>query len=159
MPRTLSALARKALYSQETGEVPILLLTILVGSEIAARICDSFTPVTSRGQTFSPFPFSLVLPEESDEGAMRARLAVDNVSRELTAWLRSLQPSPVPTVRIELVLAGTPDVVERSWPRLMFGAPVVDAATISVELTDYDISQEPVSQLTFDPAGFPGLFK
>lgn len=184
MPRTLSAVARAALYAQETGEVPVHLLTIQTGETGAVqvyapgiyatgvyeegaagqvptvyRVCDSFTPVTSRGYLFSPFPFSIVLPEEGEEGAMRATLVVDNIGRELTAWLRELPNYPPPTCRIEIVLASQPDVVERAFPRLMFGSPVVEAATITVELTDYDISQEPFSLLSFTPSGFPGLFK
>lgn len=150
---------RAALFAEETGETPIHLLTIEHPSFSAPeRLCDDRVSHVSRGQTFTAFPFVVTLPDDVDDTAPLGQVQFDNISREITAWLRRVLEAP--TVLIEVVLASDPDTVLLAYPRLRLGNVQWPAgsATISASLTLEDVSQAAWPADTFNPSSHPGLF-
>lgn len=165
--RVLSLNFRQALFSQESGEVPIFLLTI-EHPELEEPIYLSTDPTTrlgtdplvygtvSRGTTFLYAGVDITLPSEQDKSPPMSTLVVANVDRGLIPLARSVN-SP-PTVMIETVLASALDTVEITWPRFDMSNLTYDANQLTFDLTIDSLTTEPYPSGTFSPAYFPGLF-
>lgn len=169
MPRALSTDFLRGAFAQETGICPVFLVTIdhpdlatpiLVSSDPTVRMSQTAEDVTygtrSRGLEFVFFPFTLTLPSDEDEGPQNMTVQMDNVKRDITQTLRGLT-SP-PTVKTELILIDSPDVVEAVWPDFLLTQATYDASTIKGTLTVETLVREPFPALCFTPSYFPGLF-
>lgn len=165
--RTISLTMRRALAVQDSGEVAVVLLTIShpmlpapirVSSDPTQRL--SLTPVqygtVSRGQTYLFCPLSVSLPDDVGERAPAAQIQIENVSRDLIALARSTATRA--TVRLELVLASTPDTVEVPFPQFDLGSVSYTADAITLELAIDSMTNFKYPAGTFDPASFPALF-
>lgn len=165
--RVLSLNMRQALFSQETGEVPIFLLTIThaeledpiyLTTDPTARFSD--VPLVygtmSRGVQFLYAGIDVTLPDEQDKAPPASKLTIANVTRELIPLARSV--STPPSVKIEAVLASAPDAVEMIWPAMDMSNLSYDASFLQFDLTMDALVTEPYPSGTFSPASFPGLF-
>lgn len=167
MSRTISALLRSALYSQESGEVAVVLFTMThVDWPGTFRVCTdpttrlSDTPLTygivSNGQTFTYHPMQVSLPDDIDERAPTARLVIDNINRDLVAFARTVQGPGACTIQI--VLASTPNVVEITFPALDIRGVSGNDQALTVEFGIDALETEPFPAGKFVPSQFPGLF-
>lgn len=167
MSRMLSLTMRQALNAQETGELPIFLLTvthpqlespILLSSDPTQRLSE--TPLVygthSRERDFMFLPMSFTIPDEKDDAPPATQLVIDNVDRELVNILRST--STPAQVLIELVLASAPNAVEIEFPLFDLVGADYDAQQVSLSLALNGLATEPFPSGTFSPATFPGLF-
>lgn len=165
--RVLSLNFREALFNQESGEVPIFLLTIThpdlddpiyLTTDATERLgTDPLTYGTvSRGITFLYAGIDVTIPDEQDKSPPASKLTIANVTRDLVPLARSVN-SP-PSVKIEAVLASAPDDVEMNWPALDMSNLTYDAAALQFDLTMDALVTEPYPSGTFSPAYFPGLF-
>lgn len=165
--RVLSLNFRKALFSQESGEVVIFLLTIthpslaspiLLSTDPTARITSAplVYGTVSRSQTFLYAGIDVSLPDEQDRTAPASKLTISNITRDIIPLARSV--STPPSVMIEAVLASALDTVEMSWPALSMTNLNYDAMTLTFDLTMDALVTEPFPAGSFDPASFPGLF-
>ncbi len=165
--RTLSLNLRKALFAQETDEIPIFLLTIThaslavpiyLSTDATAQL--STDPLTygtiSRAITFLYVAASVSLPDEQDKSPPACKLTIENVTRGLIPLARSVATPP--TVKIEAVLASALDTVEMTWPVMEMSHLTYDVATLEFDLTMDALVSEPYPAGTFSPAYFPGLF-
>lgn len=165
--RTLALTMRSAMNAENTGEVPVFLVTIthpqldapiLLSTDPTERISDS--PLTygtrSRGLEYIFLPMSLSLPDEKDEGIPMMQMIIDNVDREMVGILRSTSTPSL--ARIELMLASAPDVVEIALPELEVVAADYDEGQITLTKRLNGLASEPFPQGSFSPATFPGLF-
>lgn len=167
MSRSVSLTFREAMNAQETGEVVIVLMTISHPSyPTPLRLSSDPTTLlseaplqygtVSRGQTYLFCPFSTTLPDDVDERAPTARLALENVSRDLVAIIRSI--STPATATIEVVLASSPDSVEIEYPQFEVKSAQYNANIMTLELSIDALTDEPYPAGTFSPSAFPGLF-
>ena len=165
--RVLSLNFREALFAQESGEVPIFLLTIThpslespirLTTDATERFSD--TPLkyrtVSRGEEFLYVGIDLTIPAEQDRSPPASKLTIANVTRELIPLARSVN-SP-PSVMIEAVLASDLDAVEMVWPALDMSNLTYDASSLQFDLTMDALVTEPYPSGQFSPAYFPGLF-
>ncbi len=165
--RTLSLNFRKAIFAQESGEIPILLLRIThpdltvpiyLSTDATTRL--STDPLTygtvSRGTTYLYAASTVTLPDEQDKSPPACKLTIENVTRGLIPLARAVATPP--TVRIEAVLASAPDTVEMTWPVMDMSHLSYDAALLEFDLTMDALVSEPYPSGTFSPASFPGLF-
>jgi hypothetical protein len=153
----LSTTARTAAFAPESGEVWLVLLTLEHASiDPPIRVVNNLENITSRGDAFIGFPFDLTLPDEKEDAPPRARLSIDNVSREIGQAIRQIVGPP--SVLIEVVLASNPDQVEVSYPRFLLRNISYDAATVSGELMVQNLTIEPFPARRFTPGAFPGAF-
>lgn len=167
MSRTVSTTLHTALNAEETGEVPIILLTIdhpdlaepfYLSSDPTTRL-DTIAPAygtVSRGETYLFVPFSLVLPDDKTDAPPVAQISIDNVDRALIPILRST--STPATVVIEVVLASAPDTVEFDTPELDLVAADYNAESITITLMQNALQTEPFPADLISPSNFPGLF-
>lgn len=157
MSRTLSLLARQALFAPETGEAFLVLLTLdHPDLEEPIRITSDAVETLSRGQSFIAFPFDIIIPDDTESASPRARITIDNVDRTITASIRAMTAAA--SVTIEIVRAADPDTVEAAFPGFQLINVVYDALTVSGDLAIEDFTAEPWPAAVFSPAGFPGIF-
>ena len=157
MSRNLSSDALKALYANETSEVFLILLTITHDSLIdPIYITSDVVDTVSRGNTYVPFPFELVLPDEAEGRSPRARLTIENVSRDILSAIKNLSSSAHMTM--EVIRAADSDVVEASFPAFKLTNVKYNALTLQGDLTIEDFTAEPYPATVFASFGFPALF-
>jgi hypothetical protein len=165
--RILSLNFRKALFSQESGEVPIFLLTIThpsltspiyLSTDATERY--STTPLMyrtmSRTIAFLYAGIDVTIPDEQDKTPPASKLTIQNVTESLIPLARSV--STPPSVKIEAVLASALDTVEMTWPALNMSNLLYDANQLVFDLTMDALVTEPYPAGTFSPASFPSLY-
>ena len=144
-------------FAESTGEVWLPLLTLshpALPDDI--RVVYNTEPVTSRGEIFLDFPFDVRLPSQQDDAPSRARITIDNVSREIGQAIRQIT-TPL-DVLIEIIRAADPDTVEKQWPNFTMRNVRWDAGQVSGDLVLEDFTEEPYPAGRFTPASFPGLY-
>jgi len=157
MSRSVTNATWQALAAQETGEVFLVLLTILHPDLTTPfRFVNNNENIDSNGETFNRYPFEISLPEDSASRIPRAELTIDNVDRQIVQTIRSL--SSAPTVQIDVIRAAAPDVLEATFVDFVFRDIGYDFLTVSGSLTLENILAEPYPAGIFSPADFPGLF-
>lgn len=157
MSRNVSQEALQALLAPQTQEAFLVLLTIDHDDlSVPVQVTSDAVETTSLGRIFVPFPFEIVLPDQRENQSPRARLRLDNISREIVAAIRSISTSPA--VLIEIARAADPDTIEASFPDFRFTNIVYDALTVEGDLSVENFTAEPYPARVFSPADFPGIF-
>lgn len=164
--RTLSNAAKAALYAQSTDEAFIILITInhstftdpvrVASDPLELLPVAGVRGVVSRGEEFVFLPFNIELPAQDDSGVAKARLSVDNISREIVAAVRTATSAL--SINIEIVLASDPDTVEVSIEDFRLDRVTYDALTVSGDISVEYFDLEPFPARRFTPSDFPGLF-
>lgn len=152
----VSAAFKQAAFAQDTGDVILVLLTISHPSiSPSIRVVNNTQQITSRGETYEPFPFEVTLPDQREDAPPSARLSIDNISREIGQAIRSIT-SPA-FLTIEVIRAADPDVVEKRWPNFTLRDVKWDWGKVSGDLRIDDFTTEPYPAGIFSPASFLGL--
>jgi hypothetical protein len=177
---SLSAAAIKAMFSSETDQQLIMLLTIydpafVSGSTTVTvdpvRLADGYTGrltsittddevyygVTSRSSDYVFIPMSMSLPSEQDNGVGQCSITINYVTPEAITLIRQHLTGPC-KVLIELVLSGSPDTVEASFPGFYITSVSYNAESITLALNMISLNTEPFPSFNFTPSYFPGLF-
>lgn len=166
--RSLSLNFRAAINAQESGEIPLFLVTISHPSMTDAPMRLSTDPTIrisdvplvygtlSRGQTHIFLPMEVVLPDEQEGSAPRSQFRLSNVTRKMVELTRSV--STPAKAKLELVFASAPDDVEVESPWLNVLSAKTDSAELTLELSLNAMTAELYPAGSFDPAGFPSLF-
>ena len=166
---TLSPAALKAMFSPESSDTLITLLTIS-GSGITSPIylADGYTKrisetadeviygVTSNSVDYTFLPIEITLPSEEQDATPRCSLTIHDVTRYLTPIIRSINQAP--SVNIKLVLNSSPNVIEAEFDGLLMSGISYNASTVTAELTVESMDSEPFPAHTCTPSYFPGLF-
>lgn len=151
-----TALATEQAIAQHADDPFLVLLTLghptLTQPE---RFVRNRIQLTSRGNLYKASHFEVELPGDGEE-APRASITVANVSRRIGQAMQTLVTPP--SCVIELVLASTPDTVERVWSGLDLLEATWDAFTVRGTLTRATNWDEPWPFIRVTPARFPGLF-
>lgn len=148
---------KQAAFLQETGDV-FLALLIIAHDDISPsiRVVNNTQDITSNGNVYTAFPFDIELPDAQESGTPRARLTIDNVSREIAQSIRSI--SSPPTITIQIIRAAAPDTIELTWAATTLRNIKWDFTKMSGDLLFEGIEVEPFPAGQFSPASFPGLF-
>jgi len=155
--RTVSQRFAAAARAPETGECPLLLLTLSHPSFAEpVRVCNNGVSITSRGHVFAGYPFQAVVGSESPDAPPQATLTIDNVDRSIVQAVRSVSGEPI-TVTVELALAATPDLIEAGPFEFAIRSAEYDALVVTGSLRYEDILNEPFPADEYDPTNFPGL--
>lgn len=154
---TVSATARAALFAQQADEAFLALLMIEHDDLPASlRFVNNPQDVTSRGNVYLGFPFTIDLPPQDPDRPPRVRLLIDNIDRQIVAGLRTIA-TPL-TITLEVVLASSPDTVEVGPFAMTLASAVYDALTIEGDLAYQDVLNEPFPGDSFSPGRFLALF-
>jgi len=164
--RQISNAAKAAIFAQQTDEAFITLVTINHPTFTApVRVASDpyellpvagVRGVVSRGEEYLFLPFTIELPTQDDSGVAKARISVDNISREIVAAVR--RATSALTITIEIVLASDPDTPEVSIEDFRLDRVTYDALTVSGDISVEYFDLEPFPARRFTPSDFPGLF-
>lgn len=166
MSRSFTNTFKQALYAPETDQVFTTLIEIdhddlaqpvRVASDWLEELPSAGVKgVISNGVEYIAFPFEFILPDQNETQISRAKLKIDNVSREI--MVSALQITSPATVNIKMVLSSDPDVVELDLSGFKLSDLTANAFAIEGDLiiTTYDL--EPFPSGRFDPSRFAGLF-
>lgn len=151
----ISEAMARAVLGHRTDEVALVLLTISGTGFTTIRVVNNSENITSGGNTFTAYPFEIELPGDG-ENAPLARLRIGNVSRQI--WEAVEDASGQIAVKIELVLASSPDTIEKSFDGLELRNVACNALTVEGDLTTTQFASEPYPHIRAIPSRFPGLF-
>jgi len=180
---TLSPDAIKAMFSSETEEQVIMLVTITDPSDLAnpIRLADGFTSrltgvtastnttegdtteseviygVISNTNKYIFLPMQITLPTEQDTGVGNCSITFNYVTQQAIYLIREHLTKPA-EVRIDIILASDPDYIEASFPKFYITNAQYNSESISLQLEMISFSREPFPNFTFTPLYFPGLF-
>lgn len=152
---TISDTLKRAVLGITSDQVLVTLLTFSGTGFTTFRVCDNDTDITSNGNTFTAFPFEIVLPGDRED-APNATLRIANVSKEIGQAIDAATGQIA--VKIEAVLASDPDTVEKSFDGLELRVTRRDALVVEGELQSAQFASEPYPKVRATPGRFPGLF-
>ena len=149
----------RGLYAPEMQAAIHVLLefTVPSNSAIAINLVNNTQSVTHNGNSYSPFPFDIVLNHEDENDTGRVQLQVDNVDRRLGDLFMSLTEAPF--VKVKIVLSTSPDVVEFELPKFRLVNVTITKNKLTGEFIHHEMVVNSYPPLEFTPSGFPGLFK
>lgn len=156
MSRTVPANVLEATQAQETGEVVLYLLTV-TSADLAGPLhfVDNTVSISSRGNVYSPAPFSMGLPADLETEIKDVTLTIDAVNREIINAIRTTQETI--SILVEVIVASDPDTVLASAD--------FDVQASSYRATDANLSLgfepiliEPFPAARFTPSNAPGLY-
>lgn len=166
MSRNFSTLLKKQLFAQEMDGVAIVLVSIThpefeidyhVSSNNDAMLSNGFRGTLSNGVEYTQYPFDVTMQEQSDNLAARAKIAIDNVSRELLLAIEQIQNNEPPTVRIQVVLDKEPDVIIADARKLQMHNIDATAFVIEAELLPRLMQGKKYPKYSFNPADWPAV--
>lgn len=153
----ISARAREAMNLTETDEV-FLPLLVIESDDLDAplRVVSNTVNITSNGEEYTAFPFDIDLPPQDDEVTLSTRIRIDNTDLEIMKALRAITDRP--KITMSIVLATTPDDLERGPMEFDLESIDYDAAQIEGSLIFDSVLEEPSGAYSFTPQYFPALF-
>lgn len=136
----------------------LCLLTISDDSgEPPLRVVDNAEQIVSRGVTYEPYPFEVVLPQDDSESLPSVNLQIANLDAEIVEFVRrAITP---PAIAIELVTSQYPDVVEVSLSYLRLSSVSYDAMTLTGRLDLDNFLTQKFPGEGYVPPLFPALFR
>ena len=157
MSRPITLVSKQAIHAQETDKVFLVLLTIN-HTDLASsiRVVNNTQDIVSNGDTYIGFPFSIELPRDSDNFQIEAKLAIDNVDRQIVAAVRTITSAA--DVTLEIIRSDTPDVIEASFANFKLKNVSYNALTVSGTLVFERFDREPYPVDRITPNNFPGVF-
>jgi len=159
MARTLPTTIVQAFNAQTTSILPLVLLTVTHSSFTAVRVVNNTQDVVSNSNTFTAFPFTIVLPADTEELEPVFRVTITNVTRLLIEELRTIAGSRERAlVTIHLVEYDDPDTVLIEWSDFEMADISYNATTMAFALTIESFLTEPFPALSFTPSTTPGVF-
>jgi len=172
---TLSPTAIRAMFSSETEQAVVMLLTIygLDGTSVVIRLADNFNKrisetdteiiygVRSRSNDYVFLPMEISLPSEGEDGSSNCSIRFNFVTPEAIQIIREQLTGPV-KILLELVLTdGTSndvDTVEATFSGFYITSASYNAQSITLNLGMINYNTEPFPAYNFTPKNFPGLF-
>jgi hypothetical protein len=154
----LSENATKALTAQESAQVFLFILRLYVNSESIFSCVNNTQPVVSNGVVYNPVSFSLALPSQGvDGGTQSCKLSIDNVDRRIMEEVTKALGKTI-TADISIILASTPDVIERGPINVILRDVTADKSTVEANLYDFYLYDRNIPEGRYTPEDFPGLF-
>lgn len=148
---------KKAATAPETAEVLVTLLKILIDGKVVLFLTDNIEPVISGGITFIPCAFKTLLPDQSAEGNKSCKLQIDNADLSIYKAIKGAIQKQI-TCEVAIVLASTPDIYEQGPFTFILRNITADVSNITGELYDSYMYDRKLTNRTYNPADFPGLF-
>jgi len=166
MSRDTSVTFRQAAYGQETDEVFLVLIKInhedFVGLSLeplrfTSNGVDTTSTVDGGSETYSSYPFRIILPSNVEVGITHGSIVIDNIDRSIVSAIRQISSEPC-EVSIWVVLASSPNTIEAEFTGFRFANVDYNKLIVSGEITIENFLSEPFPGDTFLPSTFPGLF-
>lgn len=158
MARAYSSEYKSTLAAVSSNEAPLILLEIdhadLSGP---VRVVNDTQNITSNGEIYVALPFRCELPDDFDGQLPRARLAVDNIGRDLMSWIETSAGGAGSTCRFMQVMRSRPDTIEWEITMNLYNVRCT-FMEVSAELGYDNTFSRAACALSFTPAIAPGIF-
>lgn len=154
---TLTPAAQRSINDPQTGEVWVQLVR-LNRAEWAEPVfigTDS-VPTVSNGDTYQPYPFTVSLPDELEEGGPILNWVASNASLEILRELRGVTGAI--DARVQWVLASDPNSILHEFDGLKMYNFSFDDETVTGDLKVVDVFSQPVSRMSMTVENNPALF-
>lgn len=160
MARTLPSTLIAGMFAPQADVLVLALIEIAHPAVTTVRIVNNTEAVTSQGDAFDPFPFSVVLPPEGDGAVPAIRVTISNVTPEITALARSVAGSTagLATASLHIIDHADPDARLVSYEGFAVRNLTYTAEAVAFDMTIESFVSEPYPAMTFTPGRFPGLF-
>lgn len=152
--------AKVELFREDTDACFLHLLKISAEGRTDLYFVDNNEPIVSNGQTYTPVAFQIRLPEQTQDGRPSpCTLAVDNVDRIIAETVKEADAAGVKIyATVSLIMAQTPDVIERGPLDFILRNISITAETVCGELYDSFLYDLKIPEGVYSPNDFPGLF-
>lgn len=158
MARAYSAAYKSTLAAVSAPEAPLILIEIDHADLVAPlRAVNDTQNLTSNGDTFVAIPFRYELPDDTDGQLPRARLAIDNVGRELMYWIETSSGGHGSTCRFMQVMRSRPDTVEWEITLNLYNVRAT-MREVTGDLGFENLFNRPACALSYRPDVAPGIF-
>lgn len=158
MPKEYSAQYKSTLAQVSATEAPLILLEIdHPDLSDPVRVVNDTQDLTSNGNLYVGFPFRCILPDDFENQLPKARLSIDNVSRDLMYWIETTGGGQGSTATFKQTLRSTPDIIEWSIQMNLYNVNVT-IQEISAELGFENLFGKPAITFKYRPDNSPGLF-
>lgn len=159
MPRTLPTTVVQAANAQTTTSAFLVLLEASHSTFTTVRLVNNTQAIVSGGNTYTAFPFAVILPPDDPELQVRARVIVSNVTVELMDELRGVAGSKERIAfTLKVIEASDPNTILQTASGLVAASAKYDADRIELDLTIDNFLTEAFPSDTFSPSNFPGIF-
>lgn len=159
MARTLPSVVVQALFAQSTS-IPFFVLLVASHSSFATiRVVNNTQAIISNGQTYVPFPFTVLLPPESEDLLARVQIRLFDVQREIIDNLRVVAGSRERiAIRLLVIANNDPDTVLQTISGYEIENVGYTAGNITIDASIENLVNEGFPRDSFSPDNFPGLF-
>lgn len=158
MPKEYSAQYKSTLAEVSAEESPLILLEIdHPDLTQPVRVVNDMTDVTSNGDIYIAFPFRCVLPDDFENQLPKARLSIDNVSRDLMFWIETTGGGQGSTATFKQIMRSNPNLIEWQIQMSLFNV-TVNMQEISAELGFENLFGKPAVTFKYRPENSPGLW-
>lgn len=149
----------KSTLAKVSGEESPLVLLEINHSELSTpvRVVNDTQDITSNGNLYIACPFRFVPPDDYENQLPKAKLAVDNIGRDLMYWIESTGGGQGSWVKAMNVMRSRPDQIEWSISMNLYNVQVT-MKEISAELGYDNLFAKPAVARQFRPDNSPGLF-
>ncbi|SDF91596.1 hypothetical protein [Alloyangia pacifica] len=155
----LSQTLIRAATAQQTGELVLALVTFTHPIAGTRRLVNDTQALTSGGNLFEAYPFSVVLMADKPDDQPVMTLRAANVSRKVLAYARTAAASGTRAkVMIQIVARDEPDIIGAQYTNLDAAEWRYDLENISCKLTFRSYQNEPYPAESFTPGAVPGVF-
>lgn len=157
MSRIVSPSALQAMLARETDQVFLICMRIMHSSFATIRIVNNTENVVRTDGTYIPFPFSLVLPNDTEDQVPQVTVQFDNIDGMIVDAIRTVPGRPA--VSFDVVLASSPNVIEAGPFNFSLVNAQYDAKVVTCTLGfEEDILNQAIPKGTYNPANSPGLY-
>lgn len=155
---TYTTKAKRNLHAT-SAEEPLLELIEITHPDLSvpARFVNDTQDITCQGNLFYATAFRLTKPDDVDQQTPQAKLAVDNVGRELTQWLEVSNGGKGAKCRIMAVLRSEPNTLQFDMTLDLTGL-TINNFEVAGMLGFQNTLMQPAVTVRYDPLTAPGLY-
>ena len=158
MTRAYSAAYKSTLSAVSSLEAPLVLLEInhpLLPQPV--RVINDMQDLESNGNLFIACPFKCILPDDYESQLPKAKLAVDNVGRELMYWIETSNGGQGSTVRFMQIMRSRPDLIEWEITMNLYNVNVT-MQEVTADLGFDNLFSRPAISIQYRPDNSNGIF-
>jgi hypothetical protein len=156
MSNNLSAQLLGQLFSQESNDPLLALVTLSHPSFSDIHLVNNQENIVSNGTTFNSFPMKITFPTDDGERVRELGMEFDNVGLDLLDEIRTVT-TPI-NVKIEMVLASIPDDIQMVFEELKIQNITYTKTKISARLFMDSFLNTEISSEKYLPTIYPGIF-
>lgn len=121
------------------------------------RVVNDTQDITSNGNLYIACPFRFVPPDDFENQLPKAKLAVDNVGRDLMYWIETTSGGQGSSLNAMTVMRSRPNQIEWSISMNLYNVQVT-IKEVTAELGFDNLFAKPAVARQFRPDNSPGLF-